>query len=470
MGAQQSNIEPKSPTAATMGVWDKYDRALETLACRAVGEPYNFFRVDSEIHPAMFGTGFFGQVLAMCQKQFRRENRYSAHTVAAEMSVAPETISALAMRDTEIDLPFAFDMFRGIYGQFVEIQIADFVSGWIAQGKTSEEVQVEAGKMRREKGVTPRATGSDGKDEFQAELFAALEGKVFDYPVKPHLAELRKLVPHYEPGEYIVVAALSGVGKTYYGLNTIYHNSLRGIPSCCINLENTPKNIQKRIWQMHGGNKFRRNLECSDDETRKHLKVWEEVKKMPFKSLNPGPTLPAILSAIRHDYNERGIQFALIDYAQLISIPGYRGGRNYELGEISAAFRALSLELQIPIMVLAQMKQEVSKTGDRRGGMYDIKDCANFAQDATFVQTLYRPFYFEIYEDANGNPYTEKDAEVTVVKGRETGRMITACEFDPIRGYHDAEPEFSTQPEPKDFTIPQSAMSAARANEDDIPF
>lgn len=470
MGAQQSNIEPKSPTAATMGVWDKYDRALETLAARAVGEPYNFFRVDSEIYPAMFGNGFFGQVLAMCQKQFRKENRYSAHTVAAEMSVAPETISALAMRDTEMDLPFAFDMFREIYGQFVEIQIADFVSGWIAQGKTSEEVQIEAGKMRREKGLTPRATGSDGKEEFQAELFAALEGKVFDYPVKPHLSELRKLIPHYEPGDYIVVAALSGVGKTYYGLNTIHHNALNGIPSCCINLENTPKNVQKRIWQMESGIRFRRDMSnLSDEETRTLSNAWDRVKyKMPFKSLNPGPTLPAILSAIRHDYNERGIQFALIDYAQLISIPGYRGGRNYELGEISAAFRALALELQIPIMVLAQMKQEVSKTGDRRGGMYDIKDCANFAQDATFVQTLYRPFYFEIYEDASGNPYAERDADVTVVKGRETGRAFAVCEFDMIRGFQDKAPVSAQFPAtPSTPTPPPSAINAAR---EEVPF
>lgn len=472
MGAATSKvIESKSPTAATTGTWQRYDNALETLACRAIGEPYNFYRIDGDLSPAMFGGTFFGKVLSACQSQFRKANTYNAHTIAAELDVKPEVVTSLAMRDAEIDLYQAFEYFREIYGQFVEIRIADFVAGWVGRNMTSEEIQIEAAAMRKGLGVVPRDTGSDGKAEFEVELLAALDGKVVEYPVKPHLSDLRRLFGAYEPGDYIVVGALSGIGKTYYGLNTIYYNALNGIPCCCINLENTPKNMQKRMWQMHGGIKFRRDLRGSDAQTAEALQAWEEVKRMPFKSMNPGPTIPAILSAIRHDYNERAIQFALIDYAQLISVPGYRGGRNYELGEISAAFRALALELKIPIMVLAQFKQEVSRTGDKRGGMYDIKDCANFAQDATFVQSLYRPFAVEVYEDAMGNVYTENDADVTVVKGRETGRAFAACHFDPVKGFQDKQATGTQFPTSTPQTLPPSAMQAARRIDlEDVPF
>ncbi len=474
MGAAKQ-IDPQSPTAATNGAWDRYDRALETLTCRALGEPYNFYRIDAEIHQAMFGQGVFGKLLQECREQFRKSNRYNVFTVAAATNLAPETVSEFSRRDSEIDLVYAFEMFRDIYGQFVEIRIADFVSGWVGQNKTSEEIKIEAEKMRRELGVSPRATGSDGKEEFESELLAALDGKVFQYPVKPHLERMRRAVQHYEPGDYVIVAALSGVGKTYYALNTIYYNALQGVPCCCINLENTPKNIQKRMWQLHGGVKFRRDMRGSDEQGTEALRVWEEVKRMPFKSCNPGPTLPAILSTIRHEYNERGIQLVVIDYAQLINIPGYRGGRNYELGEISAAFRALSLELNIVVMVLAQLKQEVSRSGDRRGGLYDIKDCANFAQDATYVHSLYRPFYHEVYENDQGIPYDENYADIRTVKGRETGKMEAQCVFDEIKGFQDnVDSPAPTATQFPATTYNQPAESAIRAARDaefeDMPF
>lgn len=470
MGATKQ-IEPQSPTAVHNGAWQRYDNALQTLACRALGEPYNFYRVDAAICPEMFGSSVFGVILASCQRQFRQDGRYSIHSVADETKILVGTLAEFSRRDAEIDLPYAFDIFRDIYGQFVEIQIADFISGWVHQGKTSEEIKIEAEKMRREKGVLPRATGSDGKEEFEAMLFAALDGKEFDYPVKPHLSSMRKAVPFYEPGDYVVVTALSGVGKTYYALNTIYHNAISGVPCCCINLENTPANMQKRIWQIHGGQKFSRAAmkHYTDEKIFEATRAWEDVKKMPFSSLNPGRSLPSILSAIRHEYTERGIQLAVIDYAQLISIPGYKGGRNYELGEVSAELRALALELPIVVMVLAQLKQEVSKYADRRGGLYDIKDCANFAQDATFVHSLYRPYTQEVYSDPSGNEYSPNYADVWTVKGRETGKLEAVCEFDEIRGFCDSAAKIDFSP-PVDFTIPASALKISRANEEDIPF
>lgn len=445
MGLNVTYNEAKSPTAGKLGIWEQYDRSLETLAARCLGEPYNFYRIDVDVCSPMLGETFHGKIVAACQAQFRKESRYSAHSVAAQVNTTIETLTSLAQKDAELDLPTAFDFFRTIWGQFVEVQIADFVSGWVMQGKSSEEIQVLSSNMRREKGATARATGSDGIAEFEAKLFAALDGKKFEYPVKPHLAKMRKLIQDYAPGDYIVVAALSGVGKSYYGLNTMAYNVLNGVPSCYVNLEMSPADVQKRLWQMASGEHFRRDLVTNNDEvTMARLAAWERVKKNGIVSRNPGRSLAAVLSTIRYEWNERGIQFAVIDYAQLLNIPGYRGARNYELGEVSAELRALALELNIPIMVMAQLKQEVVKYANRRGGLYDIKDCANFAQDATFVHVLHRP---NVHLDADEvSDHADDYADVTTVKGRETGTARAECRFDPINGFGDASDNFFAKP------------------------
>lgn len=424
----------------------RYQTSFDTLANRCLGEPYNFHRVAAMLLPGLLNSDIHAaKLIKSCLTQYTKKSSYTPQSVALDCGLNAQDVIKLAQTDAEMTLPDAMDSFMHYHGQWAEMRLAKFTEGWVLKGMSSEEMQAAATLARKEFGLAARLTSSDGKEEFEAKLLAAIDGIEFTYPVRPALAEMRALVPYYEPGDYIVVAALTGQGKTYYALNQIHALSIQGIPSCCINLENTPANMQKRVWQMHAQRKFKSDLRGTDAEMQECLNKWEEVKKMPFRSYNPGPTLPAVLSTIRQDWHERGIQFAVVDYAQLMNVPGYRGGRNYELGEISAAFRALALELQIPIMVLAQLKQEVSKTGDKRGGLYDIKDCSNFAQDATMVQVLYRPGYFDITEREVGGgiePYPENYADVFVAKGRETGPALAAARFDPVKGFYDADFEF----------------------------
>lgn len=458
MGATSFTIEQEIQT--------RYETAFNTLACRALGEPYNFHRVAPLLMPGMFNTDLqAASILSACVKQFGKNSGYTPQSIALECKLSNTDAIEMSRRDAEMSLPDAMDAFLLYYGQWAEVRISELTKGYILRGFTTEEIQVEQSKERKAMGLTTRLNSSDGKEEFEAELLAALEGKSFVYPVTPHLPGMQKMTGFYEPGDYIVKAALSGVGKTYDAISEIYHNAINNVPSCLINLEVTPKNIQKRIWQKHSQIKFKRDLRGSDAQTVDALRAWDEVKKMPFKSHNPGPTLNAVLSTIRQDYHDRGIQLAVVDYAQLMNIPGYRGNRNYELGEISSALRALALELHIPVIVLAQMKQEVSQRADKKGGMYDIKDCANFAQDATMVQLIHRPSVWGIERDENGNIYPEGYAEFSIVKGRETGCGIVEARFDPVRGF------FAPEDTPTQFPVKDTfTIERTREYDKDIPF
>lgn len=448
---------------------ERYESAFEILACRCLGEPYNFYRIAPMLLPGTLkSTLQAAKIVAACGAFFAKNDSYSPQAIALHIGIEPSYALEMSMRDSEMSLPEAMESFMLYYGQWVEMRIADYSKSWIMKGMSSEEMQVEQMKARKDYGLQTRLSTNDGKEEFEKILLAAIDGIQQSYPVSPYLSAQRKLIPFYEPGDYIVVQALSGVGKSYEANNQILHNSLLGVPSCLINLENTPKNNQKRIWQMHSKCPFKADMRGTDAQMQHYLNAWEDVKKMPFKSFNPGTDLNSVLSTIRQDWNDRGIQFAAIDYGQLMNIPGYRGGRNYELGEISRALRSLALELQIPIMALAQTKQEVDKTATKRPGMYDVKDCSNFTQDATIVKALYRPSYHQIEVDEKGVPYPENYADHFIAKGREVGIALVECRYNWIEGFHDT-------PELTQFPIDPSEQSriieAARpSGKDDIPF
>ena len=446
---------------------DRYESAFEILACRCLGEPYNFHRIAPMLLPGTLNSTLqAAKIITACGLFFAKNDSYSPQAIALSIGMEPSYALEMSMRDAEMSLPEAMESFILYYGQWVELRIADYSKSWIMKGLSSEEMQVEQLKARKDFGLQTRLSTNDGKEEFEKSLLAAIDGIEFSYPVSPYLKAQRKLIPFYEPGDYIVVQALSGVGKSYEAINQVLHNSLNGVPSCLINLENTPKNNQKRVWQMHSKCPFKADMRGTDAQMQHYLKAWDEVKKMPFKSFNPGTDLNSVLSTIRQDWNDRGIQFAVIDYAQLMNIPGYKGGRNYELGEISRALRSLALELQIPIMALAQTKQEVDKTASKRPGMYDIKDCSNFTQDATIVKALYRPSYHQIEVDEKGMPYPENYADHFIAKGREVGIALIECRYNWIDGFHDV-------PDATEFPAAAQSYDVSKYKPDtsqDVPF
>ena len=464
-------------------LFNQYQTAVELLAKRMLGEPYNFHRIQGRITAEMLKPSSLNwqNIISECIAQFERNAAYSAATIAA--SINPSQMAEMhgyAMENAEMDLVTAYTYFADAYGRYSETQIMLHETNWLLDGHSQMEVLSKADAMRRETGVSAFVKRSDGKQEFESELNAAIEGLSFDYPVKPFLGAMRKTIPYYEPSDYIVVAMLSGGGKSYHALNQMLYCALQGVPSTYINLENSPKNVQKRLWQMYSGQPFRRDFTLySNEEIEKIRHDWEMVKNLPIRSVNPGNSFAEVVGCIREERYERGIELAIVDYVQLMDMPGIKGATHEIMRKISSGFRALAHELNIPIMVLAQVKQEVMQRADKRAGMYDIADCKNFTQDATTIILPYRPEHVKVECDPDGNPYEKGYADNFIAKGRETGVDASECRFDHIRGFYDVSeqtgmyPGASKPPKSNEQFIPAYDVTAgmsANRNDEKIPF
>ena len=465
-----SIVEQKNSTPYE-SLQTRYENALQTLCARVLAEPYNFYQVDAAIVPKMLADGgVHGRVILQAQKDFRKSRQYTPQSIAGALNISTSDLFNMANKDHEIDLPFAFELFVEHFGRKVEMDIARETEGHLWNGDTSEKIKIKADKRRQESGLSARVMGSDGREEFEAELIAAMKGEMPDYPIKPPITNMRKHIPFHEPGEYIIIGGRTGMGKSFAGLNYIHNSSKQGIPTCYINLENTPKNIQKRIWQMESGLEFRRDMsKMADWEFQVAGEAWDRVQKMPFKSHHTGRSVNVILNTIRQDYYERGIQLAVIDYIQLMRDIQFKGNRPAEISEISAEVRSLCLDLKIPLIALAQIGREAEKSSDKRPGLHDLKGSGGLEEDAATVIFPFRPGYYEITQDENGCTYEEDYADWCVAKGRDVGLSLTECRFNHILGFHDKveASNFPTSAPPTDFTVP---ISARPSNNEPIPF
>ena len=127
-----------------------------------------------------------------------------------------------------------------------------------------------------------------------------------------------------------------------------------------------------------------------------------------------GLTIGELRAKARRMKAQSDIQAIFIDYLQLLRSPSKRGqeNRQIEISEISNGIKALAKELNIPILVLAQLNRgPESRTGDSKGRprLSDLRESGSIEQDADIVGLLVREEY-----------YAETDAQREEMKGKAT--------------------------------------------------
>ena len=110
----------------------------------------------------------------------------------------------------------------------------------------------------------------------------------------------------------------------------------------------------------------------------------------------------------------------IIDYLQLMSGgPDSKGNREQEISQISRGLKSLAKELEIPIIALSQLSRQVENRpgGSKRPQLSDLRESGAIEQDADMVMFIYRPEYYQIDVDENGQP-TKDRAQIIIAKNR----------------------------------------------------
>jgi replicative DNA helicase len=115
------------------------------------------------------------------------------------------------------------------------------------------------------------------------------------------------------------------------------------------------------------------------------------------------------------------IGLVIIDYLQLMTAEsggGGKGNREQEIAAISRAMKNLAKEINVPVIALSQLSRAVeTRGGDKRPQLSDLRESGSIEQDADMVMFLYRPEYYKITQDEQGNS-TEGVGEVIIAKNR----------------------------------------------------
>lgn len=211
----------------------------------------------------------------------------------------------------------------------------------------------------------------------------------------------------WQPGNYILIGARPGMGKTTIALDFAYAAALAGVSVMFVSLEMTSREVYYKLAAKKAGVPPSKMVRSYVDQSELE-KVWkglEFVSELPlyvFDDSNIDNTLQSIRDKARQVSREHGLGLVVVDYMQLMS--GEGRSRDERIGDISKGFKRMAKQMQLPVMVLSQLSRQVEiRGGTKRPMLSDLRESGSLEQDADIIIFPYRPEYYDIKEDAEGN-------------------------------------------------------------------
>ena len=171
------------------------------------------------------------------------------------------------------------------------------------------------------------------------------------------------------------------------------------------------------------------------DET-KIMRAAGELAELPLHMAEAGQrTIAAVRSEARMVRQEHGLDLIVVDYLQLIQAVDQRANRTQQVTEVTHGLKALAMDLDVPILAVAQLNREFHNRPDKRPILSDLRESGSIEQDADVVIFLHRDDLYFMEEDWErmhpGTEYPRNMAELIVAKQRNGPTGFASVVFQP---------------------------------------
>ncbi|HOF61870.1 MAG TPA: replicative DNA helicase [Candidatus Latescibacteria bacterium] len=264
-------------------------------------------------------------------------------------------------------------------------------------------------------------------------------------------AALDEMTAGFQKSELIIVAARPGMGKTALVLNMARNAALQHkLPVGIFSLEMSAESVAQRLLcaEAHVDGQLVRRGRLNEHMWNRLSKAVTTLANAPIYIDDSAALSPLEVRAkARRLVHEHSVQLIIVDYLQLMRVPGHREGRAQEVAVISQALKALAKDLDIPIIACSQVTREVEKRGEFRPRLSDLRESGSIEQDADVVIFVHRPEYYKITHDEQGRN-VEGLAEILLEKQRNgpTGKIELRWtdKFGLFETYRRDDDEFAT--------------------------
>ncbi len=200
--------------------------------------------------------------------------------------------------------------------------------------------------------------------------------------------------------DLVIIAGRPSMGKTAFAINVAEHAVIKQELSVVVfSMEMPGEQLAMRMMSSLGRvdqHKVRTGKLDDQDWPRLTSAVTLLKDKNLFIDDTPALTPVELRSRCRRIAREHKLDLIIIDYLQLMQIPGTSENRATEISEISRSLKAMAKELKVPVVALSQLNRSLEQRPNKRPVMSDLRESGAIEQDADVIVFIYRD---EVYND-----------------------------------------------------------------------
>ena len=300
------------------------------------------------------------------------------------------------------------------------------------------------------------------------------------------LDDLDKSIGGLHHSDLIIIAGRPGMGKTTVAMNIAF-NAANAVYTKRANekykgavvffsLEMSNNQLAARVLSSQAKipSTHMRDGNLTDEEFLKMTQYSNALKQIPLVIDDTADmSVPLMKTRLRRIANQfGGIALIVIDYLQLMTLPGGKHSENrvQELSEITRGLKILAKEMDVPVIALSQLSRSVEQRTDKHPMLSDLRESGSIEQDADIVMFTYRQDYYPQNENSSKKgdkqnrqqkqqENTQNLAELIIAKNRhgrqETVKLAYFAEYSLFDNL------IHMQPEPTDFEIPVSNANSS---------
>ena len=205
--------------------------------------------------------------------------------------------------------------------------------------------------------------------------------------------DLNKQTQGLQRGDLIVVAGRPSMGKTSFAMNIaenfLLNEDVKG-GVLVFSLEMPGESLTTRLLASHAkiNQQNVRSASLSNEELKRFMDSSSKLRELPLYIDDSSLLSPMELRARARRVSrqeEHGLSLIVVDYLQLMQLPGSTENRVNQISEISRSLKALAKELNVPVIALSQLNRAVEQRPNKRPMMADLRDSGAIEQDADLI-------------------------------------------------------------------------------------
>ena len=240
------------------------------------------------------------------------------------------------------------------------------------------------------------------------------------------LTDLDVLTAGMHGGEFIVVAGRPGMGKTAFALRIVENVAVeQSKPVVIFSLEMSSEQIVQRLLASRArvdSHRLRTGRLRDHEWTNLNIAAGPLAESPIYLDDSATMTVWDLRTKARLLKSQFDIGLVVVDYLQLMNAGERIENRQQEISLISRSLKALSKELNVPVIACSQLSRQVeTRGGEKRPILADLRESGAIEQDADVVMFVYRPSAYKLSEEERAEMKgtdEEKLAEIIVAKQR----------------------------------------------------